>query len=1424
MAAENLTSEQLDLVLAKWNDTRVPLHLPAVTLPGLFEAQAAATPDGPALVFAEEIVSYAELAARVNRLARWLVTEGVGPEAVVAVLAERGVDLVAALLAVLTAGGAYLPLDPEGPAGRAAIIMEQARPAVVLATSAAWGRAGIAAGDARLLILDDQGSKERLARLPAAALGAAEGRPLRSANPAYVIYTSGSTGTPKGVVISHAGVVNRLAWMQGTFGLTAADRVLQKTPSTFDVSVWEFFWPLITGAVLVLARPGGHRDAVYLAGLIRRERVTTAHFVPAMLDTFLREPAAADCTTLTRVICSGETLSGETAARFARTLEAALFNLYGPTETTVDVTWHACRPEDGSRPPIGQPVWNTRAYVLDEELRPVPPGVTAELHVAGVQLARGYLNNPGQTARQFVPCPFAAGQRMYRTGDLARWDASGRLEYVGRVDDQVKIRGNRVEPGEVAAVLRADPAIAQATVTVAENPGGDKRLVAYVVPDETTSPLLMTYARMRQAGEFDQAELYEMPNGMLVLAPDRSTAERDYDEVFEQNAYLGGGLALPEKPCVIDVGAGVGMFTLFVAALAAQPVVHAFERDPDLAGLLRANAELNDVAATVTTGWPGSHAEAADAGTGSLTQLIEARRISAIDLLKIAAGPSALDILRGIEARHWSLVGQVAVEVPEHDGGLAEVTGLLERAGFRVTAESRPGREGADIVMVYAARPGTSPAGVRSDPARAGRLYPGRFFADLRADLARRLPEYMMPSAVMVLDKFPLTPNGKLDRRALPRPGGGSVAREDAPRSWTESYLAAAFADLLEVDGVGIDDDFFLLGGHSLLAARLVARIKNDLGADIPLASVFEHPTVAELAPGIALPGAPRAGGIAVDRSREAKAGVYPLSFAQEHLWILQQLSPAVPLYHVGFCIGLTGTLDPERLRSALDRVVSRQAVLSGRILSGHGQLRQVLPPHASVVLPTADVRDLPPSERGHAADALTSENVSAPFDLGAGPLLRCVLVRLAEEEWRLVVVFHHVVVDDWSLRLFAAELVEFYRAGPEPGAVVVAPLPVSYGDFASWQRMLLADEVLAGGVEHWVRRLSGVPVLDLPADRPRPAVRSYRGDVVRFEVGRDLVRRVRQVAAGQGVTVFMVMMAAWQVVLGQFSGQDDFVVGTPFGGRARPELEHLIGCFVNTLAIRADLSGEPSFATVLDRVRAACVDAFSHAEVPFAEVVAGLSPERGAAVMPLVQALFSLHQVSWPAVELPGLAAMVRPLRTGTSRVDLSLAVTEHDAEMTGELEYSTDLFDPETITSLAGRLIHTLTQLTADGNGNRPAAGDESARQLQTHVNELFAELLKVPRVGTYDDFFDLGGHSLLAAQMIAEVTRCTGVRLDMTVMPGGISVAAVIEALRQRGVANAEGWDPDGSLDPGDALLEYLDAQRQGEEAGGLTVPSR
>jgi amino acid adenylation domain-containing protein len=500
-----LTAAERQQLLLEWNDTEVAAFVePDLSLHGLFQAQAARTPRAVALVCGEERLSYGELAERAGRLARRLRRLGVGPEVPVGVCLERSVELVVALLAVLEAGGAYLPLDPSYPSERLALMLADAWrgsvPRVLLVAPRLLDRLGTLPAEAQVVALDNSSpapaeAEGSAAAAAAAADGAGTSEPggevpaaaVGPETPAYVIYTSGSTGRPKGVVNTHRGIVNRLLWMQHAYRLTAEDRVLQKTPFSFDVSVWELFWPLLAGARLVMAPPGAHQDPAWLARLIAEHGITTLHFVPPMLQAFVAEPGAAACGSLRRVMASGEALPAELVRRFHDRFAAAgveLHNLYGPTEAAVDVTsWPCARPEPGATAPIGRPVANTSIHLLDGGLRPAPIGVPGELYIGGVQLARGYLGRPELTAERFVPDPFAgqAGARLYCTGDLARRREGGAVEFLGRIDHQVKVRGFRVELGEIEAALATHPAVREAVVTVRGDLAEDRRLVAYLV-------------------------------------------------------------------------------------------------------------------------------------------------------------------------------------------------------------------------------------------------------------------------------------------------------------------------------------------------------------------------------------------------------------------------------------------------------------------------------------------------------------------------------------------------------------------------------------------------------------------------------------------------------------------------------------------------------------------------------------------------------------------------------------------------------------------------------------------------------------------------------------------------------------------------------------------------------------------------------
>ncbi|MGB8522553.1 MAG: amino acid adenylation domain-containing protein, partial [Candidatus Acidiferrales bacterium] len=476
-----LREEEREQILFEWNDTHVD-YPQDVCLHELIERQAEQTPEFTAVIFEEQELSYRELNTRANQLAFHLRKLGVLPDDLVGVCMERSVEMVVALLGVLKAGGAYVPLDPEYPKDRLRMMLEDSKPSVLLTQQHLIPRLpGISAN---LICLDTD--------WPGIAIG--DGRnlsPVASpANLSYVIYTSGSTGKPKGVLNTHAGIVNRLLWMQDAYRLTPADRVLQKTPYSFDVSVWEFFWPLMTGACLVVAGPGGQKDADYLVDLICQEQITTLHFVPSMLQAFLEANGVEKCLSLRRVICSGEALPFHVQERFFSRSKAELHNLYGPTEAAVDVTYWPChRGTDDPTVPIGRPIANVRIHILDRYLQPVPVGVPGELHIGGVGLARGYLNRPELSAERFISDPITKNPetRLYKTGDLAKYRSDGNIDYLGRIDDQVKVRGFRIELGEIESVLRDHPGVRDARVIVREDIPGDRRLTAYIVLKEEIS-------------------------------------------------------------------------------------------------------------------------------------------------------------------------------------------------------------------------------------------------------------------------------------------------------------------------------------------------------------------------------------------------------------------------------------------------------------------------------------------------------------------------------------------------------------------------------------------------------------------------------------------------------------------------------------------------------------------------------------------------------------------------------------------------------------------------------------------------------------------------------------------------------------------------------------------------------------------------
>ncbi len=1054
-----------ELVVDTWNATEH--QVPRLTLAELFDAQVAHTPNAPAVVFEGTVMTYAEFDARANQLARFLISGGVGPESLVGVAVRRSVDLLVGIYAVIKAGGAYVPIDPDQPAERIAYVVATAGPIVVLTMTA--DRVALPAEvpavdldtlDVSALSDDPVRDRDRLG-------------PLHTRNPAYVIFTSGSTGRPKGVAVPHEGIVNRLLWMQHRYPLSDDDVILHKTPVTFDVSVWELFWPLQTGARLVIAEPDEHRDPAYLERVIRAESVTTVHFVPSMLAVFLAGAHVDGCSSLRRVFTSGEALPPMTAAALHRASEAELHNLYGPTEASVDVTYYETGPDE-TTVPIGAPIWNTQTYVLDGRLQPVPVGVAGELYLGGVQLARGYQGRSDLTADRFVANPFVAAgnvrdrSRLYRTGDLVRWLPTGQLEYLGRTDFQVKLRGQRIELGDIEAALLRHGDVAQAVALVRNDGSTGDYLAGYVVP-----------------------------------APGRSPAER---------------------------------------------------------------AVLDFAAAT--------------------------------------------------------------------------------------------------------------------------------------------LPRYMVPSALVVLAQLPLTANGKLDRKALPVPEFASSAQFVPPGTPTEYVLAEILADVLGIDRIGMSDSFFDLGGNSLVATRVIARINAELGTGVSVRTLFENPTIGALA---ALADRAHVGaGPRPELLSRSRPDRIPLSPAQSRMWFFNRFDPTSSAYNVAAALRLSGSLDLDALRQA-----------AADILERHESLRTMYPDSADgphqVILPAIDVTvgsDLIDVSLASVSDADLEDRIRAALARGFDvttqiPIALSLLPREDLHEHVLVMVVHHISIDGWSIQVLARDLVHAYssrHAGHEPGW---APLPVQYADYALWQREVLGSEedsssVMAEQLAYWAGALAGVPdVLALPSDRPRPAVRSGVGASVGFSVPAGMVQGLRALARERGATPFMVVQAAFSVLLARLSGTSDIVIGSPVAGRGEAALDDLVGMFVNTLVLRADCEPSRSFAELLVRVRDADLEAFGRADVPFERLVETLNPVRSQSFSPLFQVMLAFQNYTQSVVELPGLTVSPLEVEWAVAQFDLSMTLGEPaggDGGYVGTLSYAADIFDAVTAERIVERFVRVLGAVVED------------------------------------------------------------------------------------------------------------------------------
>jgi amino acid adenylation domain-containing protein len=576
----------------------------------------------------------------------------------------------------------------------------------------------------------------------------------------------------------------------------------------------------------------------------------------------------------------------------------------------------------------------------------------------------------------------------------------------------------------------------------------------------------------------------------------------------------------------------------------------------------------------------------------------------------------------------------------------------------------------------------------------------------LQEFLKKRLPDYMLPSSFVRLEQLPLTPNGKVDRRSLPRADASRPARAEdraAPRTPVEELLARVCVELLKVETVGPHEDFFALGGHSLLATQFVSRVRRHFGVELSLGSFFEAPTVAAQAALVEAAMRAEAGTPAPPVTPAPRAVAPPLSFAQQRLWFLHELEPSTSAYNIPTAVRLTGRLDAAALRRAVAEVVRRHESLRTSFRVTDGRPVQVIDPEGDFEWRTLDLGSRPAAALLEEARRVAEEEARRPFDLARGPLLRAALLRLADDEHVLAVIMHHIVSDGWSMSVLVREVAAFYKAygdGAPGQSRTLPPLPIQYADFAVWQRRWLAGGVLEKRLDYWRRQLDGgdLPPLELPIDRPRPEVQSFRGASRSALFPRSLSDALNVVCRTEGVTLFMLLLAAFKVLLRRYTGQTDIVVGSPIANRNREELEPLIGFFVNTLVLRADLSGNPTFAELLGRVRRVALDAYTHQDLPFEQLVEELQPERSLSRNPLFQVMFQLENTPKEELPLSGVGLHPLELERVASQFDLSLDVTEGPQGLVAVAEYSTDLFKGETVARLLGHWHVLLEAVAAD------------------------------------------------------------------------------------------------------------------------------
>ncbi|WP_344813462.1 non-ribosomal peptide synthase/polyketide synthase, partial [Chitinophaga oryziterrae] len=1323
----------------------------------IFEQKVLQTPDAVALICGDDQLTYDELNKQSDQLAVYLQKLGVREEVLVPVCIQRSISMVVSMLGILKAGGAYVPVDPEYPASRIEYILKDTGCRFVLADASTEN---LLPDDVMIISLDshwaqislqpegrvhNEISGHTLAYIiyTSGSTGTPKGVMIEHAQLLNYLLNAitmyGSNGNREG-----AGSFMHLSYtfdasvtalfvplLQGRRLILAQGRSVTafEDPQLLKYAPYDFI-KLTPAHLPVLESLMGAAGVTMLT----QKLVVGGEALELRHVKFL---ADADIEIINEYGPT-ETTVGCTTYHFRP--EKKLYTI-------------------GTSLPIGIPVNNMYIYVVDVNNAEVlcPPGVEGELCIGGAQVGRGYLHQPGMTATRFIDDPFSreAGQRMYRTGDKGKWLPDGNLHFSGRIDDQVKINGYRIEPGEIAHCLQAVDGVKETVVLV--NAQSDS-LKAYLRVDEEKYPLLAVYQQMLYNGEIDPASFQVLPNGLPIFNSNLNEVTFLYKEIFLDQCYLKHGITLKEDSCVLDIGANAGFFTVFLNILCPGIRVYSFEPIPVVYHHLSQNRQLyniqgecfqlavfnketeidftyypdvtivsgisedieqvRDVVRSYIQGTEGTDASISELDevldvklnsvrikckTITVSEVIRSRKLDHIDLLKIDVENSEHYVLEGIEEGDWARIDNVIIEVHNIDNRLARIQQLLEEKGFHTFVEKEKALAGDDILYNIFARRDTESSGMASleDKAevRAQQwLSPQDFITQVASAARKKLPEYMVPGGFIITDTFPLTVNGKIDRKALLElPDlNQQVDNYVAPENATEAALVIIWQELLGLEKIGVKDNFFVLGGHSLLAVRLIAAIRKHFDKIVSIRNIFDAPDISALAlllqqedTGLKMPPILPAG----DRK------YIPLSFSQERLWFIDKLQGTVQ-YHMPWLFRLSGELDIPALEASFLEIVSRHDVLRTVISEDDGKAFQVLTPPGQWRMEYLTEKALLASG-APSVDAYLQQVAKQPFDLSKDPVFKVLLVQLTEREYLLLALVHHIAFDGWSIGIVVRELSALYDAFKAKEPAALKPLPLQYTDYAIWQRDNLSGKWMQNGLRYWQEQLAGATATGIEPDYTRPDVQSMNGNMLSRVLNVSVYNSLIGLSHEENVTLYMTLLAAFKVLIYRYSGHSDICIGTPVAGRHQHEVEDMIGFFVNTLVMRSQLDAETTFSAFLQQVRKTSLDAFAHQEIPYDKVVEALGVTRDMSRNPLFQHMFILQNTP-DAGQLTLGDIRLESANPGHMMADndFDLIVNESSEGLQLSILYNTDLFSAGTINQLLDHYCLLLENIVINKN----------------------------------------------------------------------------------------------------------------------------